>query len=40
MAKAKQPNWNNGLDTSHNKVINLARYIVTFANTVLWKAAG
>jgi hypothetical protein len=34
MSKAQMPNVNNGLDTSQNKAVNLARLIVTSANIV------
>ncbi len=34
MSKAQRPNVNNGLDTSQNKAVDLAGFIVTSANIV------
>jgi len=34
MTKAKEPNVNHGLDTSQNKEVNIAGYLVTSANIV------
>jgi hypothetical protein len=39
MTKAKEPNVNHGLDTSQNKEVNIAGYLVTSAN-IVGKAAG
>jgi hypothetical protein len=39
MTKTKEPNVNHGLDTSQNKAVNIAGYLVTSAN-IVGKAAG